>query len=70
MGRCRHPDVKAWVLVVLLTWGFQIYVYGRWQIISGFATWSECNGVRERMVEDYAFSPSVVIKECEWEEKK
>ena len=47
--------------LVLLTWGFGVWAYGRQQSVEGFDTWALCEGVRVQMMLD---RPDWILGPC------
>lgn len=45
--------MKPLALVLLLTWGFALYDYGRLHRVSGFASYELCERIRRQVAADY-----------------
>jgi hypothetical protein len=54
-------------LTLTVTWGFSVYAYGRWQRLSGFVHWAECNDVVEHM---RANRTEWIVQDCDLDFKR
>ena len=60
-SRRRDTMLRVCRGLVLLTWGFGVWAYGRQQSVEGFDTWALCEGVRVQMMLD---RPDWILGPC------